>query len=255
MLHKPSQSDPSPPNDVIPRHVAIIMDGNGRWAKQRNMPRIAGHRAGVEAARKIVQICGKKGVEVLTLFAFSSENWRRPATEVNLLMELFLTALRRESKKLDKNNARLIVIGDRAAFAPKLQQEIARAEALTGDNTGLTIAIAANYGGRWDIVQAAQKLVRKIQSGELAAEQVTEHSIEAELAMYGFPEPDLFIRSGGEQRISNFLLWQLAYTELYFTDILWPDFDVAALDSAFSSYASRQRRYGRTGDQVQVKGA
>lgn len=255
MLHKPSRSEPPPANDAIPRHIAIIMDGNGRWAKQRNMPRIAGHRAGVEAAREVVQSCGRQGVEVLTLFAFSSENWRRPKAEVNLLMELFLTALRRESKKLDKNNARLVVIGDRLAFAPKLQQEIARAEALTADNTGLTIVIAANYGGRWDVVQAAQKLGRKIQAGEMTVEQISEQSVNAELAMHGFPEPDLFIRSGGEQRISNFLLWQLAYTELYFTDTLWPDFDGAELERAFASYAGRQRRFGRTGDQVQVQGA
>ena len=240
----------------LPRHVAIIMDGNGRWAKKRMLPRVAGHRAGVETVRQVVKACAEKGIEVLTLFAFSSENWRRPAKEVSLLMELFLSALQRESKRLHGNNVRLRIIGELTAFAPRLQEEVARAEELSRDNTGLTLVIAANYGGRWDVVQAARRLGRQIESGSLQAGDITPDLFESQLVLQGLPEPDLFIRTGGEQRISNFLLWHLAYSELYFTDTLWPDFDAQAFEEALVSYAGRQRRFGRTGDQVElVRGA
>lgn len=234
----------------VPRHVAIIMDGNGRWAEQRKKPRVFGHRAGVEAVRGVVQGCAEKGVEVLTLYAFSSENWRRPKQEVSLLMELFMSALGREVKRLHKNNVRLRMIGAIEAFNGKLQERIAKAEQLTRDNTGLTLVIAVNYGGCWDIVQAAKKIAQQVQQGELAPEDITEDKIASNLCLSDLPEPDFFIRTGGEQRISNFLLWQLAYTELYFTDTLWPDFDEQALTQAFESFASRQRRFGRTGQQV-----
>jgi len=235
----------------VPRHVAIIMDGNGRWAKKRLLPRIAGHRAGVETVRQVVRACGEKGVEVLTLFAFSSENWRRPEQEVGLLMELFLTALQRETRKLHENNVRLKVVGERQAFNKRLQEEIAAAEAVSQHNTGLTLVVAANYGGRWDVTQAARRLGERIEAGELRAADITPELLEGQLELYGLPEPDLFIRTGGEQRISNFLLWHLAYSELYFTDTLWPDFDARAFDEALKSYAGRQRRFGRTGEQVE----
>ena len=235
----------------VPRHVAIIMDGNGRWAKKRMMPRIAGHRAGVESVRTIVQACTRAGVQVLTLFAFSSENWRRPEKEVGLLMELFLTALQRETKKLSANNVRLRVIGDRSRFPQKLQRAIADSEASTRNNTGLILAVAANYGGRWDITHATRQLAQQVEAGQLKAEEITEEHIRSHMALADLPEPDLFIRTGGEQRISNFLLWQLAYTELYFTDTLWPDFKEDAFQRALDSFASRQRRFGRTGDQLE----
>ncbi|MBI3771211.1 MAG: isoprenyl transferase [Gammaproteobacteria bacterium] len=235
----------------LPRHVAIIMDGNGRWAKQRHMPRIAGHRAGVESVRSVVQLCGAKGIEVLTLFAFSSENWRRPETEVSLLMELFMMALQREAKRLNENNVRLRVIGDRSRFSAKLQDEIAKAEMVTQPNTGLTLAVAANYGGRWDVTQAVRRLADDVIAGKVEPAAISEEMIRDRLSIADLPEPDLFIRTGGEQRISNFLLWQLAYTELYFTDTLWPDFKEAAFESALNSFAQRQRRFGRTGDQVE----
>ena len=234
----------------VPRHVAIIMDGNGRWAKRKLMPRIAGHRAGVESVRNIVQKCTKEGVEVLTLFAFSSENWRRPEKEVGLLMELFLTALQRETKKLSSNNVRLRVIGDRTRFSEKLQKAIQKAEDETRDNSGLILAVAANYGGRWDITKAVQQVAQQVKSGELDAAEITEEHIRSHTCLAELPEPDLFIRTGGEKRISNFLLWQLAYTELYFTDILWPDFKEEAFQGALDSFAGRQRRFGQTGDQV-----
>lgn len=235
----------------IPRHVAIIMDGNGRWAKGRLMPRVAGHRAGVDSVRKTVQYCAKMGVEALTLFAFSSENWRRPQKEVGLLMELFLSALKRETRKLKENGVRLRVIGDRSRFSDKLRQQMEEAEAYTADNTGMYLVIAANYGGRWDITQAMQHIATDIEAGRLTAEQVDEAEIAKRLAGADLPEPDLLIRTSGEQRISNFLLWQTAYSELYFTDTLWPDFDEAGLDEAFAYFASRQRRFGRTGDQLE----
>src|SRR5690606_5598098 len=234
----------------IPRHVAIIMDGNGRWATQRRLPRVAGHAKGVEAVRATVEACALRGVEFLTLFAFSSENWRRPADEVSLLMRLFVTALEREVAQLRANGIRLRVIGDLSAFEPRLRRLIAQAEARTAANRRLTLTVAANYGGRWDILQAMQSMLRA--QPELAddPERIGEQALAPHLAMAYAPEPDLFVRTGGEQRISNFLLWQLAYTELYFTDTFWPDFDAAALDRAIESFRRRERRFGRTSAQV-----
>jgi len=233
-----------------PRHIAIIMDGNGRWAQKRLMPRIMGHHAGVKAIRQIVEYCAKQQIEVLSLFAFSSENWRRPLDEVSLLMELFMTTLQNEVDKLDKNNIRLKIIGDKTAFSEKLQEKIRAAEAQTQNNTGLTLVIAANYGGRWDITQAVQKIVDGIAKGDISAQAITEQLVNEHLVTAGLPEPDLFIRSGGEERVSNFLLWQLAYTEFYFTDDLWPDFDKRLLEKAIQSFKSRQRRFGHTGEQL-----
>ena len=234
----------------VPRHVAIIMDGNGRWATQRRLPRVAGHAKGVEAVRGVVDACVRRGVEYLTLFAFSSENWRRPADEVSVLMRLFITALQREVKLLDDNGIRLKVVGALDAFEPRLRELIAEAVARTAGNERMTLTIAANYGGRWDILQAMQRMLAV--HPELAAcpGEIDEASLTPHLAMAYAPEPDLFIRTGGEQRISNFLLWQLAYTELFFTDAYWPDFDAAALDLAIASYRQRERRFGRTSAQV-----
>lgn len=231
----------------IPRHIAIIMDGNGRWAKQRFLPRVAGHQRGVECLRETVKACGALGVEYLTVFAFSSENWRRPADEVTFLMQLFLKMLQREVKKLHDNNIRLKVIGDLGRFDLELNRHIEEAELLTANNSGLTLTIAANYGGRWDILQAAQAMWQA--RPELLG-HFSESDLDPYLSMHYAPEPDLFIRTGGEKRISNFLLWQLAYTELYFTDTLWPAFDRAALDEAIQSYQNRERRFGRTSDQL-----
>ncbi len=235
---------------MLPKHIAIVMDGNGRWAKQRRLPRIAGHRAGQEAVRRTVRACAERGIEALTLFAFSSENWRRPEQEVSLLMELFLKALQSEVGDLHKNNIRVRIIGERSAFEAKLQQQMEAAEQLTQANTGLCLVIAANYGGRWDITQAARQIGYRIEHAQLRAEQVTAEVLGSCMALHDLPEPDLFIRTAGEQRISNFLLWQLAYTELYFTDTLWPDFDVPDLEQALAAYASRERRFGHTGDQI-----
>ena len=231
----------------MPRHIAIIMDGNGRWAKQRFLPRIAGHKRGVETVRSTVRACGDLGVEYLTLFAFSSENWRRPVDEVSFLMQLFIAALEQEVGKLHKNGIRFKVIGDRSRFEPKLVQLIEDAERLTRDNDRLTLTVAANYGGRWDILQAANRMLKD--RPELAA-GFGESDLAPYLSLDYAPEPDLFIRTGGEQRISNFVLWQLAYSELYFTDLLWPDFDDAALDRAIASYRQRERRFGRTSEQL-----
>ncbi|MBT9590559.1 MAG: di-trans,poly-cis-decaprenylcistransferase [Thiobacillus sp.] len=232
----------------MPRHIAIIMDGNGRWAKRRLMPRVAGHRKGVEALRGVIRACAERGVSHLTVFAFSSENWRRPHEEVTLLMELFMRALENEVARLHENGIRFRVIGDVSGFSERIQTLIRDAEALTINNTRLTFTVAANYGGRWDIVQAVKRLM---ESG-VAPDAVNEVLLAQQLSVADVPEPDLFIRTGGEQRISNFLLWQLAYTELHFTDALWPDFDAAALDAAIASYRSRERRFGRTSDQVRA---
>ena len=232
---------------AVPRHIAIIMDGNGRWAKQRFMPRVMGHQRGVETVREVVRACRELGVEYLTLFAFSSENWRRPAAEVSFLMQLFLKMLQREVGKLHENNICLKVIGDRSRFDAPLVRHIEEAERLTAANSGLTLTVAANYGGRWDIMQAMHALS---QAHPDRAAAFDEEELQPYLSMYYAPEPDLFIRTGGEQRISNFLLWQLAYTELYFTDILWPAFDRAALEAAIKSYQKRERRFGRTSDQL-----
>ena len=236
----------TPVGTDVPRHIAIIMDGNGRWAKRRLMPRVAGHRKGVEALRGVIRACAERGVSHLTVFAFSSENWRRPQEEVTLLMELFMRALENEVARLHENGIRFRVIGDLAGFSERIQILIRDAEALTRDNARLTFTVAANYGGRWDIVQAVKKLMAE----GVAGEDVNEAALTQHLSMAEVPEPDLFIRTGGEQRISNFLLWQLAYSELYFTEALWPDFDAAALDEAIASYRTRERRFGRTSEQV-----
>ena len=236
-----------PAHADVPRHVAIIMDGNGRWAKRRHLPRIAGHKRGVEAVRASVRACVERGIEYLTLFAFSSENWRRPAEEVALLMQLFQGALVNEVEKLHRNGVRLKVVGDTHRFDPKIRQLIEQGERLTAENRKLTLTIAANYGGRWDILQALNRFLK----GADPSKEIGEQDLAPYLAMSYAPEPDLFIRTGGEQRISNFLLWQLAYSELYFTDTLWPDFDAAALDLAIESYRNRELRFGRTSDQVE----
>lgn len=235
----------------MPGHVAIVMDGNGRWAKKRFLPRTAGHKAGVDSVRKTVEECLKRGIGTLTLFAFSSENWRRPAQEVSLLLELFMVTLERETEKLHQNEIRLHIIGDRSAFSAELQRRIEASETKTRQNRRLTLAIAVNYGGRWDICQATRQIAKKIEQGELQANEVTENLIASHLSLNGLPEPDLFIRTGGEQRVSNFLLWQMAYSEFYFTSTLWPDFDEQAFGAALADYAVRQRRFGRTGEQVQ----
>ena len=238
-----------PAHGDVPRHVAIIMDGNGRWAKQRHLPRVAGHKRGVGAVRAAVKTCAERGVGFLTLFAFSSENWRRPHDEVALLMQLFIAALENEVQKLHRNGIRLKVIGDLSRFDPKIQALIAGGESLTAANRGLTLTIAANYGGRWDILQALSRLARD--RPDAVAAGVSEQDLAPYLSMSYAPEPDLFIRTGGEQRVSNFLLWQLAYTELHFTETLWPDFDAATLEAAFASYRTRERRFGRTSEQLE----
>ena len=238
-----------PKTDMIPQHVAIIMDGNGRWAKQRFMPRVAGHKRGVETVRTAIKTCIERGVNYLTLFAFSSENWRRPAEEISFLMQLFITVLEQEVIKLHENGIRFKVIGDLSKFEPKIIEFIRNGEAMTAANTRLTLTIAANYGGRWDIMQATRKMLAQHPklNGNFGEEDLAQY-----FAMSYAPEPDLFIRTGGEQRISNFLLWQLAYTELYFTDTLWPDFSASTLDLAIQSYQQRERRFGRTSEQLQT---
>lgn len=247
----PSSTEEIPDNGQVPNHVAIIMDGNGRWANKRGLPRIAGHRQGLESVRAVVKRCADRGVPYLTLFAFSSENWRRPPTEVSLLMELFTNALENKARRLHENQVRLRVVGDLSRFSSRIRMLVQRAEALTEENRRLNLTIAANYGGRWDIEQACASICRKVVNGELAQDDVTAATIERHLSTRFLPEPDLFIRTGGEQRISNFLLWPLAYTELYFTETLWPEFDDTALDEAIASFGRRQRRFGQTGDQVQ----
>ena len=231
----------------IPKHIAVIMDGNGRWARKRFLPRIAGHKRGVDTVRDLVKSCAKLKVEYLTLFAFSSENWRRPADEVSFLMGLFMEALKREVVKLHQNNIKLVMIGDRSRFDAALLEQIKSSEELTANNTGLTLTIAANYGGRWDMLQAVNKM--QAASPQLVGYYREEH-LTPYLSMSYAPEPDLFIRTGGEKRISNFLLWQLAYTELYFTDTLWPDFNADAFKLAIQSYQHRERRFGRTSEQL-----
>jgi undecaprenyl diphosphate synthase len=226
------------------------MDGNGRWAKKRYLPRLAGHKAGIEAVRRTLKHCIEKKIEVLTLFAFSSENWRRPQEEVSYLMQLFISALKDEANKLHEQNIQLRVIGDRSRFDEKLREEIAAVENLTIHNTGLKLLLATNYGGQWDIAQAMQRIALDIQEGIISSESVTEALIQKYLSFSDLPDPDLFIRTSGEIRISNFILWQLAYTELYFTDVLWPDFDANELDKAFSFFAKRERRFGLTSEQV-----
>jgi undecaprenyl diphosphate synthase len=240
-----------PESGAVPRHVAIIMDGNGRWAKKRFMPRFSGHAKGVEMVRETVRACLERGVEYLTLFAFSSENWRRPPDEVSLLMQLFVKALEQEVEKLDRNGVRLRIVGDLSRFDPRLRELIREGERGTAGNARLNLTIAANYGGRWDIMQAVNAMLA---ANPGKSSGWTDADIEPHLSMHFAPEPDLFIRTGGEQRISNFLLWQLAYTELFFTDTLWPEFDSEAFGQAISSYQLRERRFGRTGDQVADSG-
>jgi undecaprenyl diphosphate synthase len=242
----------SPRQAAVPRHVAIIMDGNGRWATGRHLPRVAGHNRGIDAVRRVMEGCGRRGVEYLTLFAFSSENWRRPPDEVSTLMRLFMTALEREVGKLHENGVRLRVAGDRSPFEPALQQRITEAERLTSGNSRLNLTVCASYGGRWDIVNAVRSAIEALPAASVAdaAATLDEATLARHLSLSFAPDPDLLIRTGGEQRISNFLLWQLAYAELYFSETLWPDFDEVELDAALAWYASRERRFGRTSQQV-----
>lgn len=235
----------------VPRHVAVIMDGNNRWARARHLPGIAGHKAGVDAVRSIVEVSAREGVEVLTLFAFSSENWRRPENEVTALMQLFTFALEREVKRLHRNKLRLLVMGDKSAFSEKIQKLIASAESLTANNPGMTLVIAANYGGQWDIAQAARRIAEDVRDQKLNPADIDEQVFHRYTWLHQFPAPDLLIRTGGEQRISNFLLWQCAYSELYFSPAFWPDFLEPQYREALVAFASRTRRFGRTDDQLE----
>jgi undecaprenyl diphosphate synthase len=238
------------PRQVAPRHVAIVMDGSGRWARSRRLPRFAGHRAGVDAAKGIVRACGERKIEVLTLFAFSSENWGRPPEEVERLMGLFRAALEQEARNLHEHNVRLEVVGERRMLNDMLRKRIVQAEELTRANTGLRLIIAMNYGGRWDLTQACRAIADRVRAGKLDPDSITPELIDKFLSLSELPAPDLFIRTGGEMRVSNFLIWHLAYTELYFTHTLWPDFSRQSLDEALNAYAGRQRRFGRTSEQV-----
>jgi undecaprenyl diphosphate synthase len=251
-VNGPDTAANDPTGMDVPHHVAIIMDGNGRWAKARSQPRHAGHRAGVKSVRETVETAAKRGVSFLTLFAFSSENWRRPQDEVSRLMSLFLEALQREVDELHRNNVRLRFVGERRQLKPKLVRKIEAAERQTGDNSGLNLLVAVAYGGRWDIVNAARQLAGKVVNEELSIDDIDDDGFAGELALAGIPDPDLLIRTGGEQRISNFLLWNLAYSELYFSDCLWPDFRERQFDEAMLFYGMRQRRYGHTGEQVEA---
>lgn len=242
--------DPSPQS--LPRHIAIIMDGNGRWAQRRQRPRVVGHRAGARAVNVCVDYCLDKGIRALTLFAFSSENWQRPAEEIGSLMQLFLRALEREVSEMHRRHVRLRFIGEHEAFSDELRGRMRAAERLTDNNRAMTLNVAVSYGGRWDIIQAAQALARAAAAGELDPADIDEARFAGELGLAGLPEPDLFIRTGGEHRLSNFLLWHLAYTELWFTPCLWPDVDRSVLDQALAAFASRERRYGRLSEQLPV---
>ena len=239
-------------SDSLPKHIAIIMDGNGRWAKSKGKPRVFGHKKGVNAVRKTFAAASKLGIKAMTLFAFSSENWRRPEEEVGLLMELFISVLSSEVKKLHKNNLRLRVIGDTSRFSERLQGKIIEAEALTAGNTGMVINIAANYGGKWDITEAAKTLALKARNGEIRVEDINEQLITQHLTMADLPEVDLLIRTSGECRISNFMLWQMAYAEMYFTPEYWPEFDEDSLVEAVTWFINRERRFGCTGEQVKA---
>ncbi len=232
---------------ALPHHIAIVMDGNGRWAEARGEPRPVGHRAGIEPVRKIIRECAKLNIEALTLFAFSSENWRRPETEVAAIMGLFMEALDREVAELHANRVRVRIIGNRQRLSVRLQQRIAEAEALTAANDGLKLQVAVSYGGRWDVLEAAKRLAARAASGEIRASDIDEDLFSAELQLSDLPDPDLFIRTGGDHRVSNFLLWNIAYAELFFTDVLWPDFDEAEFKLALEDFAGRERRFGLTG--------
>ncbi|MBQ0755719.1 MAG: di-trans,poly-cis-decaprenylcistransferase [Amphritea sp.] len=244
-----------PAGKSVPRHIALIMDGNNRWAKKHGKGSLAGHRAGVDSVRSVVQGCAELGVEVLTLFAFSSENWQRPPLEVKGLMELFAFALDREVKKLHKHNIRLHVIGDRSRFSQTLQKKISKAEQMTAENTGLIVNVAANYGGRWDIVEAAKCFAQGCLDGQYTPDQLDADLLGSMISLSDQPAPDLCIRTAGEQRISNFLIWQMAYSEYFFSDLLWPDFDKYALGAAIQSYATRERRFGKTSEQLEADDA
>ncbi|NQY47991.1 MAG: di-trans,poly-cis-decaprenylcistransferase [Colwellia sp.] len=237
-------------NKNTPQHVAIIMDGNGRWAQLQGKGRVSGHRAGVESVRAVVASARKSNVKALTLFAFSSENWQRPEKEVSVLMDLFMYVLTKEVKRLHKHNIRFQVIGDLSRFSDKLQRNIAKSEQLTSENTGLVLSVAANYGGRWDIAQAAKKLASDVQQGTMTLDDINEQTLNAQTCLADLPALDLLIRTGGDYRISNFLLWQAAYAELYFTDILWPDFNEAQFEQAINCFDQRERRFGKTGEQA-----
>lgn len=239
---------------ALPRHIAIVMDGNGRWAEARGEPRTAGHRAGLEPVRATARECSRLGIEALTIFAFSSENWRRPEGEVTTLMSLFMEALDREIEELHRNGVRVRVIGNRQRLSVRLQQRIAEAEAQTAGNTGLQLQVAVSYGGRWDIVESARRLASEVGRGALRVEDIDEERFGAGLQLHDLPDPDLFIRTGGNHRVSNFLLWNIAYAELYFTDTLWPDFGVEELAAALADFENRQRRFGMTGSQVLERG-
>lgn len=246
----PSSTIDVPDIPDVPRHIAIIMDGNGRWATQRRLPRVVGHERGVSALRGVVEASMRRGVKYLTVFAFSSENWRRPEEEVSFLMGLFIKALEREVRELKNNGVRLRIVGDLSAFNEKLRKAIAKAESATADNEAFHLTVAANYGGRWDILQGIKKMLKADPGLANADAPISEEALSAHLAMSFAPEPDLFIRTGGEERISNFMLWQLAYTEFYFTDCFWPEFNEEQLDLAIASYRTRERRFGRTSAQV-----
>jgi len=239
-------------NTDLPKHIAVIMDGNGRWAKSKGKPRVFGHRAGAKAVRRTISGAARLGIQAITMFAFSSENWRRPEEEVSLLMDLFVTALTKEVKKLHANNLRLRVIGDISKFSSRLQEKIRDAEALTEKNSGMVVNIAANYGGKWDITEATKAVAEKVQSGELQVSDISEELINSHLTMSDLPAVDLLIRTSGECRISNFMLWQLAYAEIYFTSEYWPDFDEDKLAEAVSWFVTRERRFGCTGEQIKA---
>ncbi|MGP5308666.1 polyprenyl diphosphate synthase [Vreelandella alkaliphila] len=253
-----AQQDGTPPSrseEAPPSHVAIIMDGNNRWARARGLSGVRGHRAGVEAVRAVIERAAQRGVQTLSLFAFSSENWKRPAAEVNALMELFLMALKREVKKLNERNIRLSIIGEQRGFSHAIQKHIQRAESLTAENTGMHLVIAANYGGQWDLARAARQLAEQVAAGELAASDIDEACLDAAMNAHNVPPVDLCIRTSGEQRLSNFMLWQLAYAELHFSPLLWPDFNGAALDEALDDFCLRRRRFGMTDAQIEAQGA
>jgi undecaprenyl diphosphate synthase len=239
--------------DAIPAHVAVVMDGNGRWAEKRRRPRSFGHQAGLKALRRTVEHCGRIGISQLTVFAFSSENWNRPPREVSRLMELFMRALDKEARELHENNVRVRFIGDLSAFSPELQDKVRLAEEMTRGNDRMLLNVATNYGGRWDIVHAARQLAAEVAAGRLRPDEIDEQRLAANLSLAEGGDPDLLIRTGGEMRISNFLLWQAAYSELYFTPVLWPDFGPEALDDAIAAYRQRERRFGRTGEQIRAQ--